>query len=45
MSTETNQLPLAARALLVGAGIDLARYDAEVQFAEIETHYDKEEAA
>ena len=45
MTNQPTDLPLAARALLVGAGIDLARYDTELQFAEIENAYDKEEAA
>lgn len=36
MSTETD-LPLAARALLVGAGIDLNVFDTEIKFARIET--------
>lgn len=43
--SETNQLPVSARALLAGAGIDLDRFDTEVQFAEIETRYEEEEAA
>lgn len=40
----TTTLPLAARVLLVGAGIDLDVYDTEI--ARIEADYDeKEEAA
>ena len=46
MSTETTDLPLAARALLVGAGIRLDVLDTEIKFARIEATYDeKEEAA
>lgn len=40
-----NQLPVSALALLGRVGIDLERFDTEVQFAEIETHYEEEEAA
>jgi hypothetical protein len=41
-TTETD-LPLAGRALLVGAGIDLAVFDSEIRFARIEAAYETEE--
>jgi hypothetical protein len=43
-TTETD-LPIGARALLVGAGIDLAVFDSEIQFARIEAAYETEEGA
>jgi hypothetical protein len=36
-------LPLAARVLLAGAGIDLDVFDTEIKFARIEATYDEEE--
>lgn len=46
MSTEFTDLPIGARALLVGAGIRLDRFDTEIKFARIEaTHETEEEAA
>jgi hypothetical protein len=44
-TAEANRLPLAARALLVGAGIDLAVFDAQTKRIERETTTDQEEAA
>jgi hypothetical protein len=41
-TTETD-LPIGARALLVGAGIDLAVFDTEIKFARIEAAYEAEE--
>ena len=44
-TNETTDLPLAARVLLVGAGIDLDVFDTEMEFARIEATYEEEEAA
>jgi hypothetical protein len=45
VTDQPTDLPLAARALLVGAGIDLDRYDTEIEFARIEATYEEERAA
>lgn len=45
MTNQPTDLPLAARVLLVGVGIDLDRYDTEIKFARIEATYEKERAA
>jgi len=42
--TDTTELPVGARALLVFAGIDLDRFDTELEFARIKATC-KEEAA
>lgn len=41
----TAALTDTARQLLAGAGLDLAVFDTETQFAEIEATYEEEEAA
>lgn len=43
--SETTDLPLAARVLLVGAGIRLDVFDTETKFARIEATYDDKEEA
>lgn len=44
-TAETNQLPIGARALLAGAGLDLHVFDTEIKRIERETTNDQEEAA
>lgn len=44
MTAETD-LPVGARALLVFAGIDLGRFDTELEFARIEATHEEEGTA